>query len=430
MTFPLFLARRLTFSSEGNRKAPAIRVAIIAVALSVAVMLGAIAIVLGFQREIRDRIIGFNSHITLYAIPQEETGESNLVSLSPTLKTILGEMPFVTDVSLEAAIPAIMKTNDSFKGVYLKSCNDSRMTDFLRSNLEEGKVPDFMNSAASSATAEAETPLESDTASFQVLISRKAADELRLKAGDKINTYFINDRVKVRPLRVSGIYNSHFDAYDNAYIYGDLKLIQQLGDLLPSEGTAIKISTDNFEEVETYTGILRQKLTEALAEGMLYKYYQVDNARRQGAGYFRWLAMLDTNVVVIIVLMTFVACITLISAMLIIILDKKRFIGLLRSMGARKRTVRSVFVYMALRIGLGGMIIGNVLMLGLLYVQDRWHLLPLDPDAYYIDFVPVHFSWLGFGLLNLGVVIVLWFTLILPSVFASRISPAVTMRYE
>ncbi len=415
MNFPLFLARRLSLSSGGRKSSPAIKVAITAVALSIGVMLAAISIVLGFKREIREKVVGFNSHITLYSIPQSE-GDDNLVSLTPSLVKLLDEEDYVTDYSLEASIPAILKTPDNFKGAYLRSLSGKQINDFLTRNLEEGSLPD--------------QKLPADSTKMQVVISRIAARQLNLKPGDRIDTYFISDDVRVRKLEVTGIFNSHFDSYDDIYLYGSLGLIQELGGIEDHQGTTIQVQTDDFNRLAENTVRLQNRLMEALADGTVYKFYRADNALQQGAGYFRWLSLLDTNVIVVLVLMTFVACITLISGMLIIILDKKRFIGLIRSLGARRSKVRSVFVYMALRIAITGMLIGNGLMLIFLYCQDRFHLLPLNPEAYYIDFVPVEFNWPLFGLLNAGVAMIIYLSLILPSWFASGISPAETMRYE
>ena len=415
MNYPLFLARRLSLSAGGHKSSPAIKVAITAVALSIAVMLAAISIVLGFKREIREKVVGFNSHITLYSVAQSE-GDDNLVSLTPSLVKLLDEEDYITDYSLEASIPAILKTPDNFKGVYLRSLSGKQINDFLTKNLEEGNLPDSRQPA--------------DSTSLQVVISRIAARQLNLKPGDKIDTYFISDDVRVRKLEITGIFNSHFDSYDDIYLYGSLGLIQELGGIGNHQGTTIQVQTNDFNNLEENTLRLQNRLMEALADGTVYKFYRADNALQQGAGYFRWLSLLDTNVIVILVLMTFVACITLISGMLIIILDKKRFIGLIRSLGARRSKVRSVFIYMALKVAITGMIIGNGLMLLLLYFQNRFHLIPLNPEAYYIDFVPVEFNWPLFGILNLGVAFIIYLSLILPSWFASGISPAETMRYE
>lgn len=415
MNYPFYLARRLSLGSGGKKSSPAIKVAVTAVALSIGVMLAAIAIVLGFKREIREKVVGFNSHITLYSMAREEDPD-NLVSLTPSLVKLLNEEDYITDYALEASIPAILKTNENFKGVYLRSLGSKRLDSFLESNLEEGHLPD--------------RSLPPDSTKLQIVISRIAARQLNLKAGDKIDTYFISDDVRVRKLEITGIFNSHFDSYDDIYLYGSLPLIQELGGLREDQGTTISVETDDFDSVEDNTIRLQNRLMQALADGTVYRYYTADNARNQGAGYFRWLTLLDTNVVVILILMTFVACITLISGMLIIILDKKRFIGLIRSLGATGGKVRAVFVYMALKIAIIGMLIGNSLMLGLLYCQNRWHLIPLDPEAYYIDFVPVEFNWVLFGILNIGVALIIYLSLILPSWFASKITPAETMRYE
>lgn len=416
MNYPLFLARKISLSSGGKKSSPAIRVAITAVALSIAVMLASVAVVLGFQREIRDKVVGFNSHITINAMSGEEDNDV-LVSLSPSLTALLDTLPYVKDYALDVSMPAIMKTQDNFKGIYLRALEGAHLKEFLSKNLEEGTIPQYADSA-------------SDSTMQKILISRIAARQLGLKVGDKIDTYFINDDVRVRRLQVSGIFNSHFDNYDDLFVYGSLPFIQQLGGLKPYQGTGIHLSVNDFDRIEEHSQSLQNALVDAYARGIVYKLYRVDNASQQGAGYFRWLELLDTNVMVIIILMTFVACVTLISGMLILILDKKNFIGLLRALGAPGRKVRRVFVYMAMRVAFTGMIIGNALMLALLWAQDKFHLLPLDAEAYYIDFVPVDVRWQSVVILNLAVMAIIYLALILPSWFASRISPAQTMRAE
>lgn len=413
MNLPFFLARRLSLSSNGRKSSPAVRVAVTAVALSVAVMLASVAIVLGFKREIREKVLGFNSHITLYTVPTNDY-DDNLVSLTPSLSRLLDSLPYVADYSLQASIPAILKTRDNFKGIYMRSLSDTGQRRFLTSSLEEGKIPDYTK----------------DSDKLKIVVSRAAARQLKLKVGDKIDTYFMSDELRVRRLEVAAIYNSHFDNYDDLYLFGDLSLIQELGQISKSQGTSIVIDTDDFRNISEYSEDLHNRLLKALADGTVYRLYRVDNAIDQGAGYFRWLSLLDTNVAVILILMTVVACVTLISGMLIIILDKKNFIGLLRALGACKRRVRMVFVYMAMRVALTGIVIGNALMLTFLYIQGRWHVIPLDPDAYYIDFVPVEFNWWAFAAMNAGVFVITYLSLLLPSWFAARISPAETMRYE
>lgn len=265
MNFSLFVARRLSLGSDGRRSSPAIRVSVTAVALSVAVMLASLAVVIGFKREIRDKVIGFNSHITLYNMPSDYDG-GNLITLTPSLKSILDKQPYITDYSLEASIPAILKTPTDFKGVYLRSLNGKGTEEFVSGNIEEGRIPDF-------------TKPENNNL---IVISRIAANQLGLKAGDKIDTYFISDQVRVRRLEVAAVYNSHFDSYDQVIIYGALPLVQSIAGIPASQGTSLQIRTDDFNRVADYTAALNDALVEGVAAGLLYKYYRVDNAYNQG----------------------------------------------------------------------------------------------------------------------------------------------------
>lgn len=413
MNFPFFLARKLSTGNESNSFSPAMTVAIAAVAISLTVMMASVAIVNGFKKEIRDKVVGFNGHITLYTVPLSQD-DDNLILLSPSLKEELNSVPFIKEYSLQAALPAVMKTANDFKGVYLKGLNGDANVKFLEKNLEEGEVVDFNN----------------EENKEKIIISNIAARQLGLKTGDKIDTYFFSDDIRVRRLEVAGIFNSHFDRFDDVMIYGPLSLVQKLGSIEASEGTFVQIFTDNFDKIDAYTLSLQGILNEATADGRVFRAYRTDNVLRQSAGYFNWLALLDTNVVVILILMTVVGAVTLVSGMLIIILEKKRFIGLMKSLGAKTGSIRQIFIYLALRITLVGLFFGNLIALGILYTQRATHFIPLDADSYYIDFVPVEISWLDIVLLNAGVIIVAYIVLVLPSKFVAGITPSETMRYE
>ena len=376
-------------------------------------MIAAIAIVSGFRREITAKVTGFNAHISMYTL-KTSTDQDNLFALTPSMKKILDETPYVTDYSLQASVPGIFKTVSDFQGIYMRSLEGQGIMDFLKSNIVSGSVPDYSKEGSE----------------LQIVISEITAKRLGLKAGDRIDTYFFTDDIRIRPLKISGIFNSHFDAYDKIFAYGSLGLIQKLGGLRPDQGTSLAIHTDNFHQIEEYTEDLNQIMAQALGSGMIFRPVTLDNAMNQGAGFFHWLTLLDTNVTVIITLMTFVAIITLVSGLLIIILDKKRFIGLLRALGTPASKVRKIFVYLALKVTVLGMLIGNALMIGLLWLQDRYHFMHLDPESYYIDFVPVSLDPLPVLILNLGVIVVVYVALILPSTFVARISPAETLRYE
>lgn len=412
MNYPLYLARRIGLGGGGRKSSPGVKVATAAIALSVAVMTASIAIVLGFKREITDKVVGFTSHMTMTADPGP--GEDNVVTLTPTLRKILGSQPYIADYSLQTSLPIILKTPTDFKGMFLKNLDDRQTIRFLANNLSSGNVPDFSQ----------------DSAVNQVVMSRLAASRLGLKQGDRVDCYFINDEVKVRRLEIAGVYDTHFDAYDDLMLYGSRKLINSLSGLKDTQGTSILITTTDFSRLDEETEQLRSALVHALADGTVYRSYSIENAHISGANYFHWLSMLDTNVLVVLTLMMIVGCVTLISGMLTIILDKKRFIGLMKSLGATTGKLRSVFIYLAMRVAVVGMLVGNALIILGLWIQDRTHVLKLDASSYYIDFVPVELDWGAFAILNAGVLAVVYLILILPSRIIANISPAETMRSE
>ncbi|MBD5223927.1 MAG: ABC transporter permease [Bacteroidales bacterium] len=414
MKVNLFLARRLSLASGHHKSSPAVKVSIIAVALSIAVMLISIAVVVGFKREIRDKVTGFNSHISIYLAPNEYDEDQNLISLNPGLASILEDQDYISEYSLEASIPIIFKTPSDFKGVYLRSVNSNHLSDFIKNNLDEGRIPDYSQEANRN----------------KIVISRIAAREVGLKAGDKIDTYFISDNVKVRRLEVAGVFNTHFDSYDKFIAFGALPLIQGIAGIRSNQGTAIQIETDDPDLISDYSHQLNKQLTEGMANGLLYKEYLIDNAHNQGAAYFNWLSLLDTNVIVVLALMTIVAVATLISGMLILILDKKRMIGIVRALGASTISIRNIFVYLALKVAFLGIIIGNVFTLALLICQKKWHFIPLDADAYYMDYVPIEINLWSILALNIGSIIIIYLCLLFPSRYVAQISPSEAMRAD
>ncbi len=231
-------------------------------------------------------------------------------------------------------------------------------------------------------------------------------------------------------MTVSGIFDTHFEGYDDLMAIVPMRMLQTLTGLRPAEGTCIRLQTNDFHRAEEYRMVLQGRLNEAFTDGEIPAPYMVDTAMSQGAAFFSWLDLLDTNVAIILGLMTIVACITLIGGMLMLIIDKVRLIGVLRAMGANGAAIRKVFIMLALRIALRGLVIGNALMLTVLWLQQIYHFIPLDADNYYIDFVPVKIEWGVIALLNAGIFLTVLLTLLLPARMASRISPAQAMRYS
>lgn len=413
MNYSFYIARRLSFSDREGKSLPAVKVAVAAVAISMAVMIASVSIVLGFKNEIMEKIVGFNPDITVY-LSDADTGTSNTFLLTPTLRSVLLDTPGVESVDQSLSIPAVFKTPDDFKGIYLRNVATPRLRTFLRNSLEEGTLPDYSRSDAVN----------------KILISRLTADHLGLKAGDRIDTYFITDAIRIRRLEVAGIYRSHFDAYDEVYVFGSMDMLKKLQGLRDKETTALHLTVDRFDNVASVNMLLDRNLAVKTADGTLNHVYSTESILTGAGGYLNWLGLLDTNVVVIIVLMLVIGCVTLVSGMLIILLDKKRMIGILKSIGMPNRKLRRVFVYLAMRVAAAGVIIGNLIAIGVLLAQDRWHFLKLDAESYYIDFVPVEMNPWWILLISAGVFVVSYLVLIVPSRMVAKISPADTIRDE
>lgn len=399
MNISLYLARRISLSPRGHSTSPALRLAVSAVALSISVMLCAVAVVLGFKHEIRQKVFGFNSHLTILGSAPD--GDVSPVLLSSSLEKIISEEPYVKSWSLEVSVPAILKTPSDFKGIYLRGIGSDKGTvqrDFIEAALTEGRMPDY----------------GTDGSRLQILISASASRQLGLHAGDRVDACFLNDGLRVRRMEVAGVFDTHFDTYDDVLAYGDLGTLQSLAGIGNRQGSAIQIATDDYERIPEYAARMQKRLVDAVAEGELYAPLQVDNAMDQGAGFFNWLSLLDMNVVVVLALMALVAVATLVSGLFILVMDKREFITTVRMLGMATGEVRRVFVWLTMRIAVTGAAVGNIMAFLLLFIQNRWHMIRLDPEAYYIDFVPVVFNWWIWALLNAVTLAVIYLCLLLP----------------
>ena len=413
MAISLFIASRRSLFSNREGKSPALRSAVAAVSLSVAVMIASVCIVLGFKQEIRDKIVGFNSHITLSAVPPEnpETEQTGL-RLDKNLAGILDNAPYVKSYSLDISIPAVLKTDSDFKGIYLKGISGNGNGALALKNLENGGNAGWNDSGEG------------------IIISRIASDELGIEAGDSVNLYSISDQIKVRRLKVEGVYNTHFDNYDDIFAYAPLGFVQELSGKMPDEGTSVQIITSDFDSIPAYTSRLADGISASISEGKIDQNLRIDNALEQGAPYFAWLGLLDTDVIVILTLMAAVAAVTMISGLLIVITDNTPLIATLKALGASNGAVRRIFILLAMKIALLGLLLGNGIMLLLMWLQKEFRIVGLEPDTYYIDFVPVEFNWWWIAAVNIAMILIVYLSLILPSARITRISPAAVLHTE
>lgn len=416
--FEINIARRLTLGNGRGKSSPAVKVAEISVALSIAVMIIAIGVVFGFKREITRKATGMNPQISLYPYLPDSEGRS-VIHTDGRLGEILDSLQYVADWEPAVNTLALLKTPDSFKGLYLNGLPSTYDTSFLEENLTSGRLPDFKNPRKNSRS---------------LLISQKVADELSLAAGDSVNIYGIGNSLSLQRMEVTGIYTTHMDMFDDVIAFSPLSAAADLIGFKEGEATAINVKTTDMKDVPAVSEALQNEMNLFTSENHnnvdTPEKIMVTNILDQCKGIFGWLGMLDTNVWVILVLLTLVSAFTLISGMLIIILEKVRFIGVMKALGASSASIRHIFVWIAMRIGVRGMIAGTIIGLGVLAVQYFFHIIKLNPEAYYMDYAPVDFTWWAFAAVEVGFAIIIYLVLVLPSRLVSRISPAESMRFE
>ena len=414
MNFPLFIAQRIYSKSDGQRMVskPAIRIATAGVAIGLAVMIVSVSVVFGFKHTIRDKVVGFGSHIQVGEFMTLQNADQRPVAMTDSMMAALRSTNGVRHVQRFAMRQGILKTDNDFLGVLFKGVGPEFDSTFIHQNMVSGSIPAF-----------------SDTSSTnKLLISKSMADKLRLKNGDRIFAYFIDNGVRARRFEISGIYQTNLSQYDDAICYIDLYTAVKLNGWEPDQVTGAEVAVEDFERIYDIEDIYINKVNRQTDKyGETYSTKTILELNPQ---IFSWLELLDLNVWIILVLMVAVAAVTMISGLLIIILERTTMIGVLKALGARNKTIRRTFLWFsAFMIG-RGLLIGNLLGLGLVLLQRYTGLIKLDPETYYVSTVPVEINILLIILLNIATLLISLFILIAPSYLISHIQPAKSMRYE
>lgn len=424
MNVALLIARRIDLRGSRRRgSGPGVVIAVAGIALALTVMMISVAVMQGFKKEIRAKVTGFESQLTVDIASEnadEFGGETDVVTdatsvrLTPELKAIIAETLPGARAAIAASRPGVLKTDTDFAGVVFYTPSDSM---FVASHIVDGKMPDY--SVGNS---------END-----IILSASMMRTLGLSGqGEKIGAYFFsNGGIKARRFTVAGVYDTHLTDYDASVVYASPAMIARLDRLGADAGTRIDINgLPSDALIEPSAKRLQDALLTAYYDRRLPELYRVDNAHRRGAVYFNWLELLDTNVAVILALMAAVSAFTLISSLFIIILERVNMIGILKALGASNSLVRRTFIIVAERLVVRGLVIGNLVSLGLIALQAFTHILPLDADTYYLNYVPVSIGWLDVLALNAGVIVMAALVLLLPSHIVATISPARSIRYD
>lgn len=406
MNVASYIARRILVPGKANFSRPIVRLAVMSISLGLAVMIIAVAIVTGFQQAIRDKIIGFGSHIRITHFDSNASYEVLPITKNTTYYSALKEISGIRNVQVFATKAGIIKTQEQIQGVVLKGVGNDYDWSFFKEKIMEGNVLELSDS----------------TRCNEVLISGKLASLLKLELGDPLRMYFIiNNRTRGRKFTITGIYETGLEEFDKRYIIGDIKHIQRLNGWEENQVAGFEVLINDFDKLnEIGTSVYQNIGYELNARTIKDIYPQM----------FDWLKLQDMNVLIILVLMVLVSSITMISTLLILILERTNMIGVLKALGMRDWSVRQVFLYNAAYIIGRGLLWGNCIAIALSVLQQQYGLITLSQESYYVSTVPINLNILHILALNAGTLAICVSMLVIPSYIITRITPVKAIRFE
>ncbi len=406
MRYERLIANRMLGRDEHNFSRPLVRIATITIALGVVVMILALCILRGFQREITNKVVGFGSHISIRSYGWVNDYDEMPISLSSSELAALRAIPGVNGVYPYAYKGGMMKTDDQILGIILKGLSPEADTNFFSANMIRGSLP-VMNDS---------------TASNEIAISQRIAQRMMVDTGSRVATYFWSgNNYRARNFRVAGIYKTDLNEFDDHYIIGDIRQVQRLNQWDDGQAAGYEVTIDNFGNLEAMLGNVKSATRPDLA---------VISIREEQPSMFAWLDLLNSNIVLILTIMAIVCAASVVSAMLIMIFEKTQMIGILKTLGSTNRSIRHIFIFKALAIIVKALLIGNLLAFAFAAIQAHFHIIALDPESYSMSFVPIELNPLYFITIDIGTILACFLALILPSTLISNIHPARTVRVE
>jgi lipoprotein-releasing system permease protein len=417
MNTELFIARKLFFDKTNKKflSYKIIRIALFGIALGLTVMLISVAVVTGFKQEIREKVIGFGSHIQIVNYDSNNSYETQPISVTQPFVPKLNQINGIKRVEIYATKPGMIKTDESIQGIVFKGVDQNYNWDFFQKNLVEGNLPQLNDTARVN----------------EILLSQQVAQLLRIKLNDNILLYFLNETETLPrnlQLKVCGIYRTSLEEFDNIFILGDLKQIQRLNDWDENEISGFEITISDFRKIEEIEQEVRTLVLNYREDNETI--LRTINIARLYPQIFDWLSVIDMNVWVILILLSLVAGFNMISGLLVLILERSTMIGVLKALGSPNWSIRRVFLYLSFFLTGRGMLWGNILAIVLIFLQKYSHIVKLDPTTYYIDAVPVNFSIVHLVLINAGSILITTLMLVIPSFLVSKISPEKAIRFD
>ncbi len=415
MNWKLFIAHRIYKSNEGGKEVskPAVRIAIAGIAIGLAVMIISVAVVIGFKQQVKNKVTGLSADILITNQTEAQTNQSAPILGNDSILSTLKKLEGVKQVQRYAIKPGMIMTESNFQGMVLKGIAQEYDLSFLKNHLIEGEIPAFTDSVSS----------------WKVLISKTIADQLHLKVGDYLNTYYLENKIRARRLTVTGIYQSNFSNYDELFLITDLHTVQRLNNWSSSLVGGIEINLTRPNEAETVNEYLIGTLTNHTQDTPSTRFYS-RTVQEVYPQIFAWLDLLDINIWVILILMIGIAGFTMVSGLLIIILERANMIGVLKALGADNWAIQKIFLTLSIFLIRKGMLWGNLIALSICFIQYFFEPMKLDAKTYYISAVPIELNFGIWLLLNVCTLTISVIVLIAPSYLISRIHPVKSIRFE
>lgn len=405
MNLPYFIARRITNNASGSFSTVINKIAVISISVALAALITSFMILKGFEETIKEKIYSFSGHLTVSKYTLSTSFEQSSIVVEDSLLTRLGELPGVDYLQTYAFKAGLLKTEEEVQGVILKGLDQYFDTTMFSRHMIAGHFPRFPETGYGT----------------EVALSYKIANYLRLSIGDEVLVFFIQDPPRYRNLKITGIYETGLEDFDEKVILGDINLVRRLNGWGEHTVGGIEIYLDDPKTMDVAESMVFENTSSDLyVDKVSDKYIQI----------FDWLGMLDRNVVIFFTLMVCVASFNMISIILILIMERTHMIGTLKALGSGNGLLRRIFFVNGVNLILKGIFWGNVFGLGCCYLQDRFKLIPLDPTNYYMNHVPISFDYMAVLLLNLLVVTITGFTLFIPLTVISRIRPIKAIRFD
>lgn len=402
MNISKYISDKISEVQAGSFTKSVTKIAIISIATGIAIMIVSFAILEGFRNEIRDKIFSFGAHLQVSKYDTNNSYEGSPISRNIGITDSINS---IKQVQAFARKTAIIKTDDEVLGVVLKGVEQDYDLTSMQHNLEAGELITFNDS----------------TSSKEVLLSQKIANQLKLKVGDEAIFYFIQNPPRARKLKVKGIYNTGLEEFDEVFVLGDLQLIRELNGWPDSLVGGVEIVLNDFEQIDN--------AADQVFEQMLYD-LQLEKITDSHAQLFDWLKLLRKNVIIFLVLIIFVATFNMVSTVFIMIIERINMIGVLKAVGATDAQIRQVFYFRGLNLTIKGMIWGNVIGLGFCALQYYFELIPLDPENYYMDRVPISWNFGVIIILNVLTIVLTMLAILIPAAMIARIKPVKAIKFD